>query len=259
MSQEESKVNRPLFDHYAEEYQALVSRVTSLSGEGAEYFARYKLERIQELYRSCPPPRHILDIGCGVGLLTDVLGRALPSTRVTGLDLSAKSLDQAASRCAGLRNVVCSLYDGKTLPLGAEDADLVVLANVLHHVEPPARPAFLEEVVLPALLPVGHVVVFEHNPYNPLTRLAVRLCPFDREARLLSLRGVMALLRRYPLRILRSDYIVFFPRLLRVLRGLERRIGWLPLGAQYMVVAQRDGPPSRSVSAASRNLQWLDG
>jgi SAM-dependent methyltransferase len=242
MSRDERGPDRQLFDRYVEQYPALVSRVAGLSGEGVDYFARYKLERILDLCDAAAPPRHILDIGCGVGLLTELLGSALPATRVTGLDPSPKSLDDAASRCDGLRNVVFSLYDGKTLPAEAGGAELVILANVLHHVERAARPALLGEVILGALPPGGRVVVFEHNPYNPLTRLAVRSCAFDRDAHLLTRRSATALLRRTPLRILQGNYIVFFPRILRRLRRLERRMGWLPLGAQYMVVAERIKP-----------------
>lgn len=228
---------RQLFDSWAGGYQALLSRSVKLSGEGAEYFVRYKLERIRRLCRSFPPG-HILDVGCGVGLLTELLGRSFPSTRVTGLDLSSKSLDQAASRCAGLPNVAFHVYDGTTLPSGVEGANLVLLANVLHHVEPVARLRFLEGIVLPALLPEGRVVVFEHNPYNPITRLVVRFCPFDHDARLLTLSATVTLLRQCRLRVLQRDYIVFFPRFLWFLRGLERHMGRLPVGAQYMVVGQ---------------------
>jgi hypothetical protein len=34
-------------------------------------------------------------------------------------------------------------------------------------------------------------------------------------------------------------YLVFFPRESRLLRWIERRLGWLPLGAQYAAFAQR--------------------
>lgn len=231
------------FDRYADEYQAFVARSVALSGEDVEYFARYKLERIRKLYTSALP-RQVLDIGCGVGLLTELLGLTFPSARVTGVDLSSQSLAHAASRCAGLSNVTFRVYDGTTLPAEIEGVDLAVLANVLHHVEPRARLAFVQGLVLPALLPGARVVIFEHNPYNPITRLAVRFCPFDRNVRLLTLRAATALLRQCPLQVLQWDYIVFFPRFLRFLRGLERRMGWLPVGAQYMMVAQSD-PSSR--------------
>jgi hypothetical protein len=37
-------------------------------------------------------------------------------------------------------------------------------------------------------------------------------------------------------RILRSDFIVFFPRWLAPLRPLEPHLNWIPCGAQYAVV-----------------------
>lgn len=238
MSDEHRNDARQLFDRYADEYQTLLSRSIKLSGESAEYFARCKIERIRRLCSSLPP-RHVLDVGCGIGVLTELLGRTFPSARVTGLDLSPKSLVQAVSRCAGLANVTFSLYDGNALPSEINGVDLSILANVLHHVYPAARPAFVEGLVLPALLPDGRIVIFEQNPYNPLTRLAVWSCPLDRNAHLLSLRASVALLRRCQLRVLQRDYIIFFPRFLGLLRGLEERMGWLPFGAQYMVVARR--------------------
>ncbi len=231
------------FDHYADDYQALLSSSVAFSGEGAEYFARYKLERIRALCWSSPPV-HILDIGCGIGLLTELLARTWPSARVTGFDLSPKSLDHATARCAGLENISWHLYDGKAPPASVTPADLVVLANVLHHIEPTARESFLHGVVLPTMLPGGRLVVFEHNPYNPLTRRVVRCCPFDRDAKLLSLGSVTALFARCRLRVLRRDYIVWFPRPLRGLRRLERVMGWLPLGAQYMVVGEMESRPN---------------
>jgi SAM-dependent methyltransferase len=233
---------RPLFDGYGSRYRSLVAQVIQLSGEGPEYFAAYKVAQVLELFRSAAPPAHIVDVGCGVGLLTERLARALPSTRITGVDVSATSVDEAAARCADLPNVTFRPYAGDALPPEAAHADLVILANVLHHVEPRDRPALLESVILPALRQGGRLAVFEHNPYNPLTRRAVRACVFDRDARLLTLRAARQLLARPPLRIVRAAYVVFFPRPLRALRPLEARIGWLPLGAQYVLVAERVTP-----------------
>jgi len=229
-----------LFDRYADEYQTLLSRSIRLSGESAEYFVRYKLARIQGLW-GVRPPTHIIDVGCGVGFLTELIGRTFPTIRVTGLDLSTKSLELATARCENLTNVAFHLYDGTRLPAEVARADMVVLANVLHHMAPEARLGFLRGVALPALLPGGRIVVFEHNPYNPITRRAVQLCPFDQDARLLTLSEAVRLLRRAQLRVLQRVYIVFFPRPLRCLRGLEGYLGWLPLGAQYMVVGNSAG------------------
>lgn len=231
-----------LFDRYGEDYRAILSKTVRFSGYDADYFVRDKLERILRLC-AAHPPRHVLDIGCGVGLLTELLGRALPSTRVTDPDVSQKSLDQAAARCAALKNVNLFAYDGGAVPHEVSAADLIMLANVLHHVGPGARQTFLERVVLPGLEPGGRVV-FEHNPYNPATRLlVVRRLPFDKDAHLLSRRTTTMLLAKIGLRMVQSEFILFFPRILQFLQGLERRIGWLPPGAQYMVVGQRAFDP----------------
>jgi hypothetical protein len=83
------------------------------------------------------------------------------------------------------------------------------------------------------------VVVFEHNPLNPLTQKSVRDCPFDDDAILLFPWELRGLLARSGFERVRQDYIVFFPRLLRRLRPLEPKLGWLCLGAQTLTVAER--------------------
>lgn len=228
------------FDPLVEDYEATVSKSVRLFGEPAEYFARQKLARIQQV---CGPigASHILDVGCGVGLLTALLGQAFPACRVTGLECSVRSVERAVSRCTGLANVSLEAYDGTRLPEHLKGVDMAVLANVLHHVKPAVRRAFFREVVQPALAPGARVVVFEHNPYNFLTQFVVRSSPIDRDAHLVTRRMVSRLLTDAGFRILQRDYTVFFPRALRWARSLEGRMGWLPLGAQYMVVGQWPG------------------
>jgi SAM-dependent methyltransferase len=225
------------FDAYAADYETLLARSVRWSGEGAGYFAQYKLSRIQALLQG-RSPTHILDLGCGVGLLTALLGRAFPGSRVTGVDLSSSSVAEAAARCRELPNVRCALLAEGRLPEDVAGVDVAVLANVLHHIAPNDRDRFVREVVRQALRPGASVVVIEHNPLNPLSRLVVNACPFDRDARLLGRHSSAALLRRAGLRVLRKEYIVFFPKVLGALRRFERHLGWLPLGAQYLVIGE---------------------
>ena len=65
--------------------------------------------------------------------------------------------------------------DGTELPFEDGSFDLAFAVCVLHHVAPPDRPAFVAELAR-VTRPGGLTVVFEHNPLNPLTRLAVRRC-----------------------------------------------------------------------------------
>jgi hypothetical protein len=80
--------------------------------------------------------------------------------------------------------------------------------------------------------------VFEHNPLNPLTRHAVNTCPFDENAHLI--RAPVMRRRALDAGFDRAEvkYRIFFPHALRGLRPLESKLTWLPLGAQYYVLAR---------------------
>ena len=85
----------------------------------------------------------------------------------------------------------------------------------------------------------GVLAVFEHNPWNPLTRLAVERCVFDKDAVLLSMPKARRLLARAHLAVEKTQYILSIP----ATTGIAGRIdGWLsplPTGAQYLVVARK--------------------
>ena len=90
------------------------------------------------------------------------------------------------------------------------------------------------------LRPGGSLVVFEHNPLNPLTRRTVDTCPFDKNAILLPATETRKLIAARGLILVKRDYIVFFPRAFSALRPLEAALGWCPLGAQYAVIGTRE-------------------
>ena len=79
----------------------------------------------------------------------------------------------------------------------------------------------------------GSLFVFEHNPFNPVTRRIVNTCPFDRGAVLLRPKEVSDLVRGTGLETKERGYCLFFPGFLRGLRRLEKYLFWLPLGGQY--------------------------
>jgi 2-polyprenyl-3-methyl-5-hydroxy-6-metoxy-1,4-benzoquinol methylase len=217
------------FDAVAGTYQSLVDESIGITGENSDYFAAYKANYVANHAAAGGASGKILDYGCGVGLLARQLERHLPAMQVDGYDVSESSLERTDP---GLRSQ--GIFTSRIEQLG-RDYEIAVLANVLHHVKPSDRP----EVILEAtthLSPGGRLVVFEHNPINPLTRWAVSRCPFDEGVVLLPSDEVRALCST-GLQLVRTDYIVFFPRWLALMRPLERFLGWCPAGAQHATVA----------------------
>lgn len=220
----------PQFDAFCGDYLDLVSRSVRITGEPPDYFARYKAAYIA---RMAPPGEALLDYGCGIGLLSRQLKAQFPKTRVDGFDPSNDSLQQVDPLLQSQGTFTSKVEDLRS------DYGTIVVANVLHHVEPEHRKELIRTVAR-RLAPGGKLIVFEHNPLNPLTRWAVSQCSFDEDAILLPVREAKRRLRASQLRILSRDYVVFFPRWLHWLRPLEERLAWLPFGGQYVLIATRN-------------------
>lgn len=216
------------FDEYARTYDELHNQNLAASGESLEYFAEYKLECLKRA--GAPLGEPLLDYGCGIGNVTSVLTRAF--TDVHGFDPSSESLRVARER------MPTSTFHAESDAMPAAHFSTAVLSGVLHHVPRPQRVPTMK-TVLSKLRPGGRVFVFEHNPLNPVTRHAVKTCPFDDDADLLFPWQAKRLLRDAGFSNVALDYIVFFPRPLAFLRPLEPKLGWLPGGAQLLVTGTR--------------------
>jgi ubiquinone/menaquinone biosynthesis C-methylase UbiE len=213
------------FDRFAAGYEDMHAKSVAMSGEGTEYFASYKQKMLVRILGE-GFDRPVLDFGCGTGNLSRLLVESFGA--VHGYDPSAQSLRFARERAPS----ATFFEDAEKLPDGHYGA--VVLANVLHHVLPVDRPDLLRTLQAKTA-PGGRLIVFEHNPYNPVTRQVVASCPLDEVAELISSRGIRRLLEAGGYGSVRREYIVFFPRALAALRRLEQRLSWLPLGAQVCV------------------------
>jgi 2-polyprenyl-3-methyl-5-hydroxy-6-metoxy-1,4-benzoquinol methylase len=216
------------FDAYARSYDDLHNENLTASGESLEYFAVYKLECLKRA--GAPLGAPLLDYGCGIGNVTSVLARAF--TDVHGYDPSSESLRVAAERMPS------STFHSDQRAVPDSHFQAAVLSGVLHHVPRPDRVPTMQ-TVHQKLAPGGRVFVFEHNPLNPVTRRAVATCPFDDDADLLFPWQARRLLEEAGFSSVRLDYIVFFPRPLAFLRGLEPKLRFLPAGAQMLITGTR--------------------
>jgi ubiquinone/menaquinone biosynthesis C-methylase UbiE len=224
------------FDKFADEYRSLHKSNIKLSGESPDYFAEYKIVDIANLIKKAnlPDNLRILDFGCGVGNSVPFIKKHLPDAHLTCLDVSRKSLDIAKSLYADLAEF--KVFDGNIIPSQENSFDLVFAACVFHHIPHDEHDDLFKEIFR-VIKPGGIVVIFEHNPLNPLTVHAVNTCPFDENAVLIRAGVLKDLITRSGFTGSMITYRVFFPGVVRFLRGLERFLTRFPIGAQYYVSA----------------------
>ena len=225
------------FDRFADEYLAAHAENLTITGEDPEYFARYKIEEISRLYRSrsLPSPERILDFGCGIGNSVVHLKAAFPQARIVGLDVSARSLDIARGRFP--EAATYQIYDGGEIPLPEKSYDLIFSSCVFHHIEAAEHPSIFRQ--LRRLLAAnGAMIIFEHNPLNPVSRYIVATCPFDENAVLIGGRDFARTQREAGFGSVEVAYTGFFPGALRGLRRLEPLLRAAPVGAQYYTLAR---------------------
>lgn len=220
------------FDRFAEEYTEILDRSVSFSGQDSRYFAEFKALYLRRMLGPAFAGK-ILDFGCGVGLLAGFLRKHLPASRIDGFDVSKDSISRVDPSLSS-----AGMFTSETTEL-SHDYDLIVVANVMHHIAPPSRNAIVQNLA-DRLSSGGLLSIFEHNPVNPLTRWVVDHCPFDDDAVLLTRRETVSLVKTAGLLLQRRDYTLFVPAFLGWLRPLESRLRWLPLGAQYVVVAAKN-------------------
>ena len=224
------------FDGYTERYRDAVQESISFSGADHDLFTQIKSDVLLDLASESAGSAEglaFLDVGCGPGETDAFLEGRVRS--LVGVDVAAGMVEQAQRRnpWAEYRHYAA----GDPIPYDDASFDVCFTICVLHHVAVERRPALVKEMKR-VCRPGGLIAVFEHNPVNPLTRKAVRDCEFDRGVQLLTRAAAERLLRFCGLSP-RGRYIEFFPRDSGVLRRIEGRLGWLPLGAQYAVFGRR--------------------
>lgn len=215
---------------YPEDYQGQIQRAIGFSGIDHDFFIVGKARWLTEFMRRFgipPKSSSMLDIGCGIGLLHPYLDGL--SNRIVGVDLSEDAISTA--RTKNFKNEY-HRYDGDALPFEASQFDIALAVTVMHHVPIDRWSVFVAEAYR-VLKPGGALIVIEHNPLNPLTRLAVNRCEFDADAILLSARTTMKLLRAAGFRDVKSDYIFFTPFKVELVRRVESWLRFVPFGAQY--------------------------
>ncbi len=106
-------------------------------------------------------PTSVLEVGCGEGLLADLLAARLTECRLEGIDISPKT-----GRLSGFRerqNVSFRQCTAEAYLESGGKAALVIVCDVLHHVPLEARPEFLQ-VVSELVYPGGYLLLKDWAP-----------------------------------------------------------------------------------------------
>jgi SAM-dependent methyltransferase len=153
-----------------------------------------------------PPDARVLDVGCGTGTLTRLLGGWPGVVRAIGIDPARALIAKARELARGLDKVAYREGDGEALPFEAGAFDVVTLDSVLSHVTDPGR--VIREAVR-VLRPGGWLAIFdgdyrtatvaigEHDPLQPCVDAMMASSVNDRAI----VRHLPALVRRLGLEL----------------------------------------------------------
>ncbi len=213
--------------------------------------------------------KRVLDIGCGIG--TFVKRFRQKTDRVVGIDVEHERVRRGSSELPNLLVAV-----GERLPFRTESFDLVLLNEVIEHVQNDAQ--VIAEAVR-VLAPQGVVIVFAPNRLYPLEthgvqlggRFIYKLAPFVNwtpnfirnrlvpHARAYLAKDIARLFAGLPVELVASTYVypgydkiaARSPRLGAALRKVTYALEATPLrrfGLSHFIAARKCGTKQRELS-----------
>lgn len=219
------------------DFNAGATEYDTILGESHKYYVQLKVGLLQEELKhrmGSVLSLSLLDVGCGTGLAENLLG--MRERYLIGLDLAGDMLQIAKARCAYASYVCADSVGG--IPFPDNTFDVVFCFALMHHLAQDQRQRAIREIAR-VTKPNGYVFTFEHNPANPFVRHIVRGCAVDEGIELIRPAEMVRLHRDVGLHVVSVKYLVFFPRMLSLLRSLESLLYWIPFGGQYEVVGRK--------------------
>jgi SAM-dependent methyltransferase len=221
------------FDRFAGDYDALLhDPLRDRFAGGSEFFIRQKCRIVaRRLPRTAGGRRlRVLDAGCGQGTAFACFG---PDVRVFGSDVSYPMLRDAVGRGP------VTVQEPFALPFADGTFDAVYAFCIYHHIPDAEHVRHLSELKR-VVAAGGEVMVFEHNPYNPVTARIFARAPVDRGCHMIAPGVLQSRFSAAGFDDLSHGYLLFVPEALYGILGfLEPALSWLPLGGQYFVAGRK--------------------
>lgn len=110
------------------------------------------------------PDDSVLELGCGVGTVTELVSKELPRGSILGVDLSPRSIATAKQRLASHENV--SFLAADVVEVGVDGQfDVVLLPDVIEHIPLEQHDALFARVAS-WVKPNGFVLLHYPNPHH---------------------------------------------------------------------------------------------
>jgi SAM-dependent methyltransferase len=221
-----------LFD-LPEEYNAMLQQGIALTGNDRHFFIHGRFDYLQKNLPVDFRPASILDFGCGTGDASAELAQRFPDSNVYGYDPAKNALAYAAKTH---HHPNLTFLTGEELP--GRTFNLIFLNCVIHHIQPKLRDETARELAS-LLAENGQIWVFENNPANPGTQWAMHRNPFDKGVVKIWPGQLKKLLRQAGLKLQGHGFLFYFPQWLAFMRPLEKLLSQVPLGGQYVIMAEK--------------------
>jgi SAM-dependent methyltransferase len=222
------------FDRYAHGYDELLDDPLrqKFAGDGAFFIHQKCRSLMRHLKARMPGGRKLrmLDVGCGQGTAIAFLR---DQARLIGTDVSLPMLREAA-HCGPV-----AVQEPFALPFADGTFDVAYAICIYHHIEDDQQVRHLREVRR-VLAPGGRACVFEHNPFNPVTKRIFERATVDRGCHMIKPARLRKIFKEAGFEDVEQGFMLFLPEKLWNWFGfIEPALGWLPLGGQYFVSGRK--------------------
>lgn len=151
----------------ADDVELAINERATAYGDGVH--PKHRLTRYHDFFVShTPAGSRVLDIGCGYGAVAATVAERVPGCFVVGIDIDEQNVAQARAKFQR-ENIEFRAGDAR-IDIGGETFDVIVLSNILEHLED--RVGFLRAVtakLCPKLVLI-RVPLFERDWKMPLRR-----------------------------------------------------------------------------------------
>jgi len=222
-----------LFD-LPDQYDEMLKKGIGVTGNDKHFFINGRLDLLIQQLPGDFKANRILDYGCGTGATSKQLSSLFPNAKVIGTDISDASV-LYAKRIHSADNLE---FINFTYLEKCEPFDLVYLNCVLHHIEPKHRLTTMNQL-FEVCKPKALIWIFENNPANPGTRLAMHTNPFDKGVIKIWPSELRNMMKLAGFEDFETTFLFYFPQWLSVFRPIESFLSKVPLGGQYAVFAKK--------------------